>query len=506
MGSISGIHPLKTFPEVYAFLREHGISKKSLPLRKSVHTLFRKKKCRCVVVERAPNCKEFQDECAAYGITAEARRFHFFSKVVKSEADLKNKLAAYSGYCDVRPDGSVAAGLIAQEVIIPPDTYSCLVCRITERLSLPDGSSVTVKGFPFVEKDGGIVMCSQAAIASVVAFWNQKKNGSFTATTGPEISKVAGVKQEEIKPNAGRGLFPQEIAEFFSQQKFQCYQKVYWQKPVESIRQANPGLTIYGFLESGFPVVMVVKTHSALHALTVVGHTFDKNAWPAIADPSYYNKPLSGYGYYHSNLTWIRHFIVQDDNLGPYYYLPTDAIPDIIAALFVALPFQDAVIDPETAESSAFVGFCQNHELLKKALNHPKMLKANRVWLEELLSYFDPSYAGGWVLRPILRQGKEIAQSYADSCFRKKVEKKFGGAAADRLYWRVEISWPDLFCFHESQAGEIVIDPQSKQMVMLRVPGVLYLFEQLSGGKIKPAKTFATVEDPPHLHERPSHV
>ncbi|MBN1917628.1 MAG: hypothetical protein JW889_06935 [Verrucomicrobia bacterium] len=451
------------------------MKKANLPFRKALHTLARKQLCRTVVIEQGPESSEFAAECHAYGRAGiSCRRFHFFSEALASEAEIADNLKAYQGYCDLRPDGSVAHGLISRAVIVRPgDTYAYLVCSLKEEITLPTGHKVTVCGFPHVEKDGGAVMCAQAAIATVVQYWNSKRPSTFTAVTGPDISREAGVSTTEMLPDSGRGLDSQEIRSFFNAQGMDCRCIPFAHLPTETIRQQRPSTKIYGYMESGFPVIAAVKTSGGLHALTFIGHTLDKNAWSAIADPSYYNRPVSGHGIYHSNLTWVRHFIVQDDNMGPYYFLPTDLLPDIVSALFVAMPNGTTAIEPDQAESAAFAGLAKLLPLIDKARGNRRMQSRNRDWIQEMFRHFDPQGGEGWVLRPILRTGADIADSYRDHEFHRKVVNRFSGPLRNRYFWRVEISWPHLFCFHENSFGEIVLDAQNSKLVMLHVPGLL---------------------------------
>src|SRR5262249_40869559 len=162
-------------------------------------------------------------------------------------------------YCDLRPNGTVAKGFITELSVGRNDTYSCFVCRMTERVKLPDGAVATVVGFPHVEKDGHAVMCSQAAISCVAEFWNSKRPGSFPSITGPSISKNVATKRGQ-KKKLGQGMAIMDMVRFFKNHNFTCFDTPpYHGLTLDATRERNPSLAIYGYLESGFPVIALVK-------------------------------------------------------------------------------------------------------------------------------------------------------------------------------------------------------------------------------------------------------
>jgi hypothetical protein len=381
---------------------------------------------------------------------------------------------------------------------------------MTEKVKLPGGRVAEVTGFPHTEKDGGVVMCAQAAISGIIDYWNHKSPASFPRSTGPFITEKAGVPKNERTRRAKRGLLPKEIITFFKEHNFTCLTTDFTALTMDSVRERNPSLSIYGYLESGFPVIAMVKTHTEqLHALTFIGHTFDKHAWTALADPSYYRKPISGDGEYHSNLTWVKHFIVQDDNLGPYYYLPRDLIPDIIAGLFVPFPHEEIKLWPSAAESSGYTSLSKLARwLLKLEKKKPHLAPVNKRWFDELMSHrFEPNRTrtrmrprDGWVMRAVLKTGKDIVDSFKGHDFLKEVRHVLL-QRQDEWFWKVEVSWPELFCFHASEAGFILLDASRKDhahIVLAHLPGVLITFEQ------KVITTHYTPkEDAPRAHEKP---
>jgi hypothetical protein len=486
--------------DLYSMLREiGGVWRK--PIRRILHLLLRKRMLLTVFVQIDPRTAELVEESEINSQVELEKcvRLHFFAARFEREDQIPGNSKSYRGYCDIRSDGTVAKCNISLRVIIRPDTYTYLVCQSTETVELPTGDKVTVTGFLHVEKNQRGLMCSQAAIANVVHYWNAKRPGSFSVTTPVGISKQAGVSLETLKRGDFEGLSAAAVKQFFQNEGFFCYAVSYetnrkgWRtkrRRAAQVKRNEPGATIYGFLESGLPVIAVVKTaNEQLHALTVIGHTFDKNVWLAYADPFYFNAPLTGAGRYHSNLAWVRFFIVQDDNLGPYFFAPRVNLAQAIDAIIVPLPVPGPIIGPTDATNAAFLGIAKWVESLREDDPRSSFIDANLRWLEILKSHTDPDKAGGWVLRPFLKLKDQIGDLFVDSEFASLISEQLRDTSIS-VFWVVELSWPNLYCYEECKAGEIILDAATGEVWLIHIPGVL-AFPWL------PKTEFAKGEDAP---------
>lgn len=451
-----------------------------------------------MLVQKEPDSPEYVDECKIDPKLniAECVRLHFFAARIENEEEIKTNAGSYCGYCDLRSDGTIAKCHITRRVIIKPDTYAYLACQFTEVVTLPNRQKLHVTGFSHVEKNGRGLMCAQAAIANVVQYWNSVAPKTFTVTTAAAITQAVGISEDLLRSGDFEGLNFAEVQQFFASEGCNCYAVAYGKSLAAETdedekqrrkEEDDAGSTIYGFVESGYPVIVVVKTaRGKPHALTVVGHTFDKNVWLAFADPFYFDKPLTGSGGYHSNLAWIRYFIVQDDNLGPYFFVPRVNLARFIQGIIVPLPFPDKPKSPKTAERAAFTGLA---EWVKRGdLVEDKMLGANRLWLRMLREHFDPKDGEGWVLRPFLVSKEKLARMYQGHEFGSLVTDRLNKAGGT-IFWVVELSWPNLYCYNEAKVGEIIIEAISGSVWSIHVPGVI----AFSDSHIEYAKS----EDPP---------
>lgn len=467
-------HHIDTPSDLYAVLARDGSAWKK-PVRRILHLLIRKAKLKTLFIERNPPCGEYLDECKIDSALEPEQcvRLHFFAARIETEADIAQNRQSYCGYCDVRPDGTIAKCHITRTVIIRPDSYAFLVCQITEAVGLPAGEKLDVTGFSHVEKNGRGLMCSQAAMANIVHYWNSKAPGTFSATTATAISLAAGVSSEQLLNGDFGGLSFPAVKQFFVNQGFNVHTVGYWEKNPTQIAEEDPGVTIYGFLESGFPVIAVVKTAAENHhALTVVGHTFDKNIWSAFAGPYYFSEPLTGGGCYHSNSAWVKYFIVQDDNLGPYFFVPRDELASIIQAIIVPMPFPRVVVEPKEAERAAFKALSLLVEK-QRFEKDKRLLGANREWLRLFRNHYDPKDNEGWVLRPFLRTLSQVEDFYSNHEFGPILSETLSAEDPGAIFWIVELSWPNLYCYDERKVGEIILDAFKKTPLIIHLPGVL---------------------------------
>ena len=260
----------------------------------------------------------------------------------------------------------------------------------------------------------------------------------------------------------------------------------------------DPSVELYGFLEAGFPIIIVLKTARARHALTVIGHTFDKNSWSAVALPNYFDRPLTGGESYYSNTNWISNFIVQDDNFGPYFFISTEVVAEYLEIIYVPLPFLwDIRFGPHAAERAAFKAL---ERTVPHLIDEKNGDPYNYLWHKILRNHFASDER--LVLRTVIYTGQKVIESYANHAFSEVVSARFSDLTETPV-WRVEVSWPNLYCFHECQVGEVILDAETGDPLLTRIPGTLVFFKrgEMEGGVFR-----TDCEEPPYVHDRPASV
>ncbi len=416
------------------------------------------------------------------------------------------------GYCDLRSDGSVVEAFITTKTVknAVSERYAFFPCAFTRNINVPlaDGSSATfeVSGFHYIEKNKHETMCAQAALYGVVQYWQQKAGLFKEVKTTIDINEQSGVSQDDamLASNSGRGLSLDEIRIFFERNKVPYWIDNYVYLTQNAIKRECVLQDIYGFVESGMPVIAGIKTDSGMHAITIIGHTFDKNSWRAMADVGYSYLAKDKQPCFLPNVIWVENLIVVDDNFGPYHFFPSRDIESMIAALFVPVPVENIIRPHEAMQmvvthalfSKKFIESIRL--LLAKKGTH--LLPENEQWIDIFLKHLEVNCGDGLVLRPILRKAIQISGVYKDHEFESTLHTVFQSMGSDSYFWVVEFSWPDVFCFRQSRCGSMIFGASDSSLAFLvfHLPGILL---------IKSGEDFvwkiAEKEDAPHPHVKP---
>ena len=474
-----------------------------IPLSKILHTLGRKSFLETVLWEKGAHNDEYAAECAFYGQPCTGvDRLHFSSARLNTIDDLKQYPSSYGGYCDLRPDTrTVVSANITQDAVIRRDreTYAFLCCSMPRSVLIVDekGGEVLrpqVVTMPFVQKDNRAVMCAQAALMMLGEYWNYRRAGTFKSRTAVEINRMAGVPDAEaLPPDAGRGLLPQEIVDYLVAEKVPFMPLAY-----DDQAKKKADVDIYGFIESGFPVVVAVQTRTAAHALICLGHTYDRNSWSAMAEVGYFDDWGAGNGRYHSNTAWIRNYLVHDDNLGPYYFLPAEKLKDTLIFGFVVLPDASITTLPSEAADAAYTMLNGGDFLahLPELLKLDEFSSQNKFWLEVFISHLTVGCGDGLVLRSVLLPGARILGMYSEHEFAEAVSAVLENSA-DHHYWYVELSWPDIYCHRQLCCGSVILSATTKKTLFIHVPGLCIAWPE---GDPDPTILLAKSEDAPWTH------
>ncbi|PIU48225.1 MAG: hypothetical protein COS94_03380 [Candidatus Hydrogenedentes bacterium CG07_land_8_20_14_0_80_42_17] len=469
---------IKKAEDLINFFQTRNISNKRIPAHKIFHSLIRQDHETTILEVNFSKTYElfyhYINECKDYGSdpSDSAKIFHFFDGGYDSIDELieKKDTLIYLGFCIFRPDWSISYSLISEKIIIrEKDHYAFLVNKITSKTEIVKGLSVSVSGFPYIEKDNGIVMCAQAVLATIADYWNNKENRQiFSVTTASAISLEAGVLTEEIKPDSRRGLTIQEINNCLKKMNIPFKTQNYFTLTQEMIKSARPETNIYGFFESGWPILCIVKAGKQFHAISVIGHTFDRNNWLAMADIGYYHRPLSGDGQYHSNMAWIRNFIIHDDNFGPYLFIPWEKFAEILVAYVVILPSSSIKITPLQSERIAYIALKEFAKLYRNLLDTNEIKGDDILWARQFCEH-----TSNLVLRPLFIKTSDLLKRYANHEFFSTVKRII--EQQNKLEWLsiVEISWPEIYCYQRMKIGLVVINPDSNEVLMIHLPKCL---------------------------------
>jgi len=239
-------------------------------------------------------------------------------------------------------------------------------------------------------------------------------------------------------------------------------------------------------VKSGHVALLVFTTaNNVEHVVTVFGYTRNSDEWHPQAIPAYAG-PQSAQ-FYQSSL-WIDHFLIHDDNFGPYYTLSTRSLdvdhPSVSAQWIIALYPISPKLTSAYAEAIAAIALAN--------------------WRPSLATlgtgnWFDYMMRQDWqyVLRSILLQ----KETYIDHL---KTAIAHDGStmttselsllnSLPQWIWMVEFSLPALYTGNRSKLGEFILDAQTSpntgnplaSIAAARMPSLLLIWDSIAGTAIQ---------------------
>jgi len=245
----------------------------------------------------------------------------------------------------------------------------------------------------------------------------------------------------------------------------------------DNLPHSNFLTVLAAIVESGHVALLVFTTGDPQieHVVTVFGHTRNSDEWHPEAVPAYSGGPRSTP--YYSSSFWIDHFLIHDDNFGPYYAFSSRALDvdqKVKARHIIALHPVCPVIRPDYAEAVAAI-------ILLNVLPSLAPLPGGK-WLE-----FITRAQQKFVLRTILIERNKYldhlrAAKDHDGKTLTEAEIELFGQLPD-WFWMVEFSLPALYTGNRSKLGEILVDgfaqpnpsDVSTSLLAARLPGLLAL-------------------------------
>jgi hypothetical protein len=277
--------------------------------------------CRSVVVEEDYVDRNFAKAYAQFYSRAfhdfqrRTKRFHFFSTDVQFSDFLteSNLQSSYLGFCILSPSEPRTLG---RTVIGPPksELQEYVTCQDEFSVNLA-GVPLKARGAPFIEQDGRVAACATAALWSAVMVASRKFDEISSASTN-DITELA--RKYTLGPSGytySPGLNLEQM--LWALKELGCAPLKYTFNDHLAAKEL-----IYTYVESQLPPVLVVRLpnidSNGFHALTVIGHTYDKSFSPPQHMPMTYN-------YYYSTNEWCPEFVIHCDQNGPYHHITINA-------------------------------------------------------------------------------------------------------------------------------------------------------------------------------------
>lgn len=429
--------------------------------------------------EYASEYKALYKHITKYSKQKFATRVHFFTEKLGGKNDLHNSSEpGYLGYAELRPTNppQVAWALLDKELIVGENNRFLYVTCHRKYKVFVDEREFTVDAFPYIQQDGVVVRCAQAALAAMASHVGSELTGpEFTAQT--ELDSDCA---DRAIPSPG--LTARQICMGVRAMNRDPLLLAMSGWTPEERCKAKPEEIIYNYVESGIPVLIGIETAGQSHAIIAIGHTFTPDSWMAEGESGYYGFPKPG-----GSCNWVRRFVVQDDNFGPYTLAPVELIREVAFLMAAPLPYHIYTGGQEAAHIAQHLLTTDGGEELVtrtyEVLEQKNVSLAEKVefWRDQLKSAVKQ---GRVVLRPRLMAWDDYClQHTVEGDYEAEFQEAVGELAVPAHVWCVEISWPDIFCHQRLCVGELVLDasspaaldrdPSSAAWILLRIPGAL---------------------------------
>ncbi len=169
-----------------------------------------------------------------------------------------------------------------------------------------------ISGVYFCQKSRVEESCAHATLRMAIKTLRPSSNPSV-----PQISAASGGE------NPGRWLGPDEMMRVI-----EAYELVPERLDYRSDQPRTYLDNLYACIESGDPVILAFKTDRAgpelSHSVLCFGHTLNTDVWHPYAESMY--TETSDERTYLSTGTWVDHFVVHDEVLGPYFFASRESL------------------------------------------------------------------------------------------------------------------------------------------------------------------------------------
>ncbi|MDH5573775.1 MAG: hypothetical protein OEY89_18565, partial [Gammaproteobacteria bacterium] len=423
-------------------------------------------------------------------------RLCFFSKEFSDfeSADLVND--DFLGYCIIQTDSfinknkqSTSRTYVTESVTHVPKDKPYNEEQFTyygshRAVQTINGKRFAVNGNYFSQQNGITNCCANAAIK--MAF-----RGKYSEITAEKINEAAGV---DHKTKLGRaGLDAKEISNVINRM---TTQKSYLLKS-DDLEKLQFIKIIYHAVESRLPVILLLsKPEEASdpdlqqepegiqgHSVAIMGHTSNNHNWWYYGLKFYFTK--SKQLKYLPSLLWCDNFVVQDDNMGPYYFLPVGFFASMVPVKGKICKF---IINSILRLSAPIPLELWNYEPVHVVVSYPEELEFFKHTVSEVeprvilhvdlfvnllkekenevlrspsfISYFYSFYnEGSLILRSFVIGKEEYINCLKENdqlCEYKNILEQF----LPDHFWVTEISIPELFWINKKKVGEVISDPR----------------------------------------------
>jgi len=286
-------------------------------IKNNIHDFFKPlKKDLNVFIEYPYVDKVYRDSYYTYFSTKykpyprDSIRLSFFSSEVKGihqPTDHRFLEEHFMGYCTIRPTfpDVIGRNLLSKKALLVNDFETC----IHKENSMVNGIKLHVKGFPHSSQDQESITCAETTIWAMMEYFGHKYAEYKPVLPSSIINKLDQYSDKRMLPSSG--LTPEQVS--YALKDFGFGTLIYTKKDDKDFFS---NLAVY--IESGFPLIVVMENDDFAHAILMIGREKFKNA-DLIQALQKSNEKITPFS------SLIQNYIVQDDNLPPYSLTPLDS-------------------------------------------------------------------------------------------------------------------------------------------------------------------------------------
>jgi len=421
-----------------------------------------------VVIEEQFYDKEYYDEYINFysslfrGYPPHTTRIHFFRE--EKDDETGNEQEFYLGNCVLRPTEALR---ICEALIFPPEDLDELpknfILCATEYDVEFKGYALNIRASPFIEAEGNVGACAQAAIWMVSKYMSRRYGDRHY--TLHEITERATKNYTQGRPIPSHGLGIDQILLAMGLMGYNPL--VYFcEKDKPSVFDVPD--VVYKYVESEIPVLCA----SEKHMLTIIGHTFNPESKIETPKPEFNA---------HHSVEWVDSFICNDINESPYFKKSKEELKKEVRALFIPLP-PNVNLKGEDVEVSAYS--LLNSPTLRNLLIKAAGESTDTREPEQIVSkaYSDIGIGNGkCVVRTYLIESQRYKTLAGESKLADIVKEKYSKLSMPKFIWIVEVSNVDIFSNKRRMLGEIIYDATTPSLlqdlayIAIHIPNMLII-------------------------------
>lgn len=482
--------------------REYLRFSESRPFRR-ILALAKKMHCTTVKVRPCHECLEWEAEKQEFfegcpRISGDLTRFDFFG-TTETGSEI------YMGYTILRP--APLSSVVEAIVPVPTDGENhFLTCKASWDVDV-DGSRHTVTGLLLMEQDATVSRCAHSSLRMATSLLDQNfaECEAMTSSTVSQVLRQMPAHEDVQKQIPSEGLTVPQITTCLAQAGYATVTYDFRDRAKLAARgiRHQPEQIVYGYVESGIPVILAIVTEKGPHSLVVVGHTYDPHSWWSDAESGYFPKLFHEDKPWLSASLWSPQFVILDDNFGAYLNMSRETLRAVALGAIVPLPPSlKLYLTPDEAESIA--AYALYHQNLIRLFADARNLCE---WKDHLSArQIDKQL----VLRTLLLPRALLFEHLAGPVYTPEVLAELGSLDLPDWLCMTEVSIAGMYS-SRLKLGEVILDPRVpgsmvshgiEPILSIHLPGFLVM-----GAYSRDAKViYPTSDQPRDVYARPDYA